>query len=440
MSSPSRAPSSRRGVRVVLLVLALIAGGVAVQRLTSTPETPDPATANAGGDPADIGVDPIDIEPGLGTDPGGPPLPPPPADGGVGDLDDLLAHERGTPVTEGARVAVGLTFRPGTSTRYRVMSVTRAADRGQETVSAQRQLEGWTVTVVRARKGGGWSVEAKQDWFKFQVIATTEMTFEYDSRSPDAGMVERYPALLRPLEAVRGTPYLVLLDAEGRVERVRGVDEARKRYQEALIRLNVPGAERHGPTEEELIEQFRTWFFPSVGGGELAADATRPATVRLNSGTRNWVTFKGGLAATHDDPGSFCVELLNTEAGSESFGAGGVLPDGRSVMGFRVPAEKDRGRASWVFDRDRGALRSARLHLQYYVQVVFAPTTGPEPQRFFQDMEQLITVDVLDEDDAGSSSDDPGGDAEDTGSIGNGEDRATESEDPAAGEESGKAR
>jgi hypothetical protein len=134
----------------------------------------------------------------------------------------------------------------------------------------------------------------------------------------------------------------------------------------------------------------------------MEAGKPRKYRHREHSQALHWVTFDGELDVTHAEGDTFCVTLSNCVKGAERFQPGNLLPTGQQLAGLRVPAHRNTTEGSWVFDRARGRLISARVHPKYELWLSFMDTNdagAPEPTPTFYVVEQLLSVDLVKQDD-----------------------------------------
>lgn len=395
------------GIRVLSVILAVfVAGSAAYWVLGQSANPRDDAGGAApkdlpGGDPSLAGRLFDDPPEGVKKDPA--------KDASDEDPLKALEHWKGKPTKKGDKVDVRVLppVPSGDSapvvSEYAISRTVRTGLRGGDAVVANRVSEGVTVKVVGATTDGGRRVELRRKWFKLQMLGGPVLSGEYDSRTPDDEMRHdpRFAPQIESLTVLLDAPYEITLDANGAATAIRGVERARELVQDALGRLGVPRARDLGPTPEVELESYRSALFPPIGGGTMEAGQPRKYRHREDTQALHWATFDGELDVTNAEGDTFCVTLSHCVNGAERFQKGNTLATGQELVALRIPATRDGLEASWVFDRAKGRLLSARVHPKYELWLSFMGTDemgAPEPTPTFYVVEQLLSVDLVQQD------------------------------------------
>jgi len=315
-------------------------------------------------------------------------------------LEQLMEHERGTPVEPGQEVSLDVIYVPGTVSRYRSIRTTTSTRRADDAVAANRYSEGLEVTVLEPDAKGRTRLRVEQQWFLMQMLAGPRNSWEYDSRSPDEILLAapHVAAQIKPLLAIKGLPLVYTLDNAGYPIAVEGMDRHRERWREALEQLGMTRVDDFLPADDQRLMRMRGTLCPPGLGGTLVAGKTRDYARREDTNLLTYITFDGDLHVTHADPGTFAVQVRDAETGLERTGRD-TLPGGQQIADVRVLPNGSCD-ASWVFERKPGRLRSARIHIKYEFWVSFPSTDAAGARTFdphYLRIEQLESVDLLEE-------------------------------------------
>jgi hypothetical protein len=327
------------------------------------------------------------------------------------ELDEELPElDLGTPVADGASVDGALAYRSGRESHYRLAYTTHQLKRGTNLWAARRYTEGVKLVVLSAGKGKPTRIRLTREWFEFQVLGAPQLSWEFKSRDPDTQLLEAHPlarAVSEPLLAQLGVAIEIELDSSGRAIRVEGADLLADKFSEALVRLGQPTANAARPTEDLLLSQYGGLLFPEALGGTFKPKEQRDWSRRIDSGVLAWITFDGKLEATHDDADTFAVQTSDVAVGHERVG-GNRLPNGANLAGVRVHTGKAKG--AWLIDRAAGRLIAAQLKLDYELWTSFHVTNGsgePDYEQHYDIIEQLLTADLVVEDEASTGGGEP---------------------------------
>lgn len=390
-----------KAIRIVLFVLVVAAAGfLAFRGCGGAKPEPAPAPVPAPAQEANGGGKPAfpDTGPERAPDPKPPDKPKVEA-----NAPDVVDPSPGTPVAAGASADVVVPYRTGTKSRYRISDAMKAHDLNSDGVM-WREFE-WFVTteVVQGDGTGPARVRLTIDDFTFKT-QTPNFPVMFRAKEPMKALLENeeFARTLRPLMATLGVPVEFSIGAGGAVTGVEGVDGLRQKFLETVEEIdpkhlkNTPDA----PTAEVLTQSWTEFLFPPIGGGTLAAGATRDAKFHLIYFERWDCVSAGKFRLTHSDETGFRVEFKGKPE-MEELARAAKNESSAGIEKMRVASSADSYVGAWRFDRATGRLVRGSVHAKYRVDVsrgVVQDANGQSiPKSSFTNVERRIVTELLDQ-------------------------------------------
>ena len=395
-----RFADSMKAIRVVLfLLVAAAAGFLAFRGCAGAKEELAPAPAPAAAQGANGGAKPA--FPDMGPDR---PAEPKPKEGAKVEAaaPDVVDPSPGTPVAADASADVVVPYRAGTKSRYRISDGMKAHDLSTDGVM-WREFE-WFVTteVVQGDGTGPARVRMTIDDFTFKT-QTPNFPVMFRAKEPMKALLENeeFARSLRPLMATLGVPVEFSIGAGGAVTGVEGVDGLSRKFLATIEEIDpkylkdTPDA----PTDEGLTQTWTEYLFPPIGGGTLAAGATRDAKFHLTYFERWDCVSTGKFRVTHSDDSGFRVEFKGKPE-IEELARAAKSESAAGIEKMRTASSADSYLGAWRFDRATGRLVRGSVHVKYRIDVSRrAGDQGNGQPAFnasFTNVERRIVTELLD--------------------------------------------
>jgi hypothetical protein len=262
----------------------------------------------------------------------------------------------------------------------------------------------WFVSteVVQGDGTGPARIRLTIDDFTFKT-QTQSFPLLFRAKEPIPALLENEEnaRTLRPLMAILGMPVEFSIGAGGDVTGVEGADGLHRKFLQAVDEVGAKYVKDayDAPTAESLKQTWTEFLFPPIGGGALAAGATRDATFHLTYYER-WDCFSAGkLRLTHAAPGAFRVEFKGKPEMQE-LPRPAKSPTAAAIVKARVFSSADSYVGSWRFDTKAGRLVRGSVHAKYRVDLSRGVVTDAQGQSFpdskFINVERLIVTELLD--------------------------------------------
>ena len=361
--------------RILIGVAVLGAAAMFVTQCTGEGEG-EGSAAEWTGRSTDVGDGPHDVD-GMVRPPEGPgvvqggaedqPAPQRPAALGGDDRRDV-----GPGAEPGTAIDVTPPWRKGTEHRYDIRRWVVQIDRNTGHYVSEQRVFDVTATVTKRAAAGAARVRMVVNSARIGVILSSGYQYEYDSSQPDELVAKDENTAKRVLPFVShvGIPVEFVLDEHGKPVDVEGVDRWEAAWEDAMEEA-LPGGSKKFPnnrTKELVLVRWSRWLFPPQGTGELAAGAERQVDLVEDHVVANYVTFRGGLRATHDDGRVFRTALTCTPGVLPRAGAS-RSPSEDAVEKAHVQTDADSFRAAWRFDRELGGLLDSEIDAKYQLWV-----------------------------------------------------------------------
>ena len=389
-----------KAIRIVLFVLVVAAAGFLAFRGCGggKPEpapVPPPAQAQDGngtGKPAFP-----DTGPSRTPEPKEPKNPKP-----VAPAPDTADPSPGTPVAAGTSAEVVVPYRAGTKSRYRISDSQLLRDLDTEG-QVFHEFE-WFVTteVVQGDGTGAARVRLTIDDFTFKT-QTPNFPVMFRAKEPMTALLENeeLARTLKPQMAILGMPVEFVIGPGGAVTDVEGVDGLNRKFLEAVEELGAKYVKDaiDAPTVESLTQKWTELLFPPIGGGTLAAGATRDASFHLTYMERWDCVSAGKFRLTHADSGAFRVEFKGKPEVQELHRAV-KSPTAAEIVKAQVVSSADSYVGAWRFDTKAGRLVRGSLHAKYRFDISRGVKKDPNGQEYpdsnFTSVERSLVTELLD--------------------------------------------